>query len=526
MKQFKFGLDAKESLLRGIQILADAVGTTLGPLGNNVALDKKWAVPQIIHDGVSVAKDINLPDPFENMGAQLVKEAASKTNDDAGDGTTTATVFSRWLVEEGIRRIKENEGIIGKGLKPMRLRREILNASKYVIDFIKSNAKKLTTKEEITQIATISAQDEEIGRIVGETIWEAGTNGVVNVEDGSGMEIETSFTEGMEFDRGYSSPYFATDGEKMETNLKDPYILITDNVLSIDRQLTHVLEEVVKRKGNLVIISPLIEGSALQLLVLNRIKGNYGLLAVRAPSFGERQLEILEDIAILTGGRFINEASGLTLDSITIEDLGRARLVWSSKDSTKIIDGKGDKKEIEKRVKHIKNLIDSTSNEYEKLSLQERHAKLAGGVAVISVGAKTEVELKEKKERVIDAVSATKAALTEGIVPGGATMLLKSIKLIKDDTEGAEILKFSLKKPFELLLENAGLSPTDYIDRIMKDETGIGVDVMDGELKNMVDVGIIEPAAVVISAVDNATRVAGTVLTTDVLVTDIPEDKK
>jgi len=426
-KQLKFSEEARQKLATGVNILAKAVVTTLGPRGRNVALDRKWGAPNVVHDGVSVAKEIELPDPFENMGAQLVKEAASKTNDVAGDGTTTSTLLTQTMVNLGLKNVTA-------GANPMILKRGIDEAVKEVVSQIKKIRKKIDIKkeEEIVQVATISAGDAEIGKKIAEAIMKVGKDGVVTVEEGKGLQMEIEYKEGMEFDRGYASPYFVTDAEKMVAEVEDPYILITDKKISAISDLLPFLEKFVKVSKNLVIIADEVEGEALATLVVNKLRGVFNALVVKAPGFGDRRKEMLEDIAILTGGTVISEELGKKLENIEVEDCGRADKVWADKENCRIIGGKGDEEKIKARIAQIKRQIEETTSEFDKEKLQERLAKLSGGVAVINVGAATEVEMKEKKERVTDAVSATKAALEEGIVAGGGVALLQARKVLLD----------------------------------------------------------------------------------------------
>lgn len=522
-KILKFDSEAREKLMRGIEVLTEAVASTLGPKGRNVAIDKKWGAPQVVHDGVTVAKEIELEDPFENMGAQIVKEAASKTNDVAGDGTTTATVLAHAIVTEGLKNIQA-------GANPMVLRRGIDSAVEVLVAELKKLSKNLTTPEEIAQVATISAQNDEIGKLISEAIQKVGKDGVITVEEGKTMLMSVDYKEGMEFDKGYASPYFVTDTDKMESSLEDPYILITDKKISSMQDLMPFLEKFVAVSKTLVIIAEEVEGEALATLVVNKLRGAFNVLAVGAPGFGDRRKQMLEDIAILTGGTVISEDTGRKFESVEVEDLGRAARVTSSKDATLIVDGKGAKKAIVARVAQIRKEIASTDSEFDKEKLQERLAKLTGGVAVINVGAATEVEMKEKKERVIDAVAATKAALEEGIVPGGEVALLRVAKaldgLLKktqaEEKLGVEIVKYAIERPFKRLVENAGLDSAVYLEKVLKESGNMGVDVNDGEIKDLVKAGVIDPVKVTRSALQNAASVAIMVMTTNVLICDIP----
>lgn len=522
-----FDEEAKSKLLKGVQVLSDAVSATLGPLGSNVALDKKWGAPSIVHDGVSVAKEIDLDDPFENMGAQLVKEAASKTNDIAGDGTTTATIIARYIVEYGFEAMK-SPLIGGTGINPMVLRKGILYASNYAVNKLKMFSVAIKDVDDLVRVCKISAQDEQIGRIAGETVWKMGKDGVVTVDEGSGTEISVKVTEGMEFDRGYISPYFVTDSEKMEAEIKETYILITDKRISSTNEILPFLEKLLKVTKDLVIIADDVDGEALTMLVANKIRGTLNVLAIKAPGFGDRRREILEDISILTGGTLISE--GKSLKEIEISDLGRAKKVWSDKDTTKIVGGMGEKTLIKKRIESLTILREKCTSEFDKEKLQERLAKLSSGVAVIELGAKTEVELREKKERMIDAVSAAKAALEDGIISGGASLTLrlsKELETLETDRylkAGIEVFAKALAQPFRILVENAGLNYDESALRVIK--TDLGIDVTDGEIKDMFKAGIVDPTRVTLSAIENASSVGSTILTTKVLVTDKKSGKK
>lgn len=533
-KQVIYGAEARKKLLDGVDKLAKAVATTLGPKGRNVALDKKWGAPNVIHDGVTVAKEIELEDVFENMGAQLVKEAASKTADVAGDGTTTATVLAHAVVSGGIK-------MITAGANPMVMRSGIMKGGEYVVAELKKMAKTITLKD-AANVATISAADTELGNLIADALKKVGgKDGVVTVEEGKGLVTTVDHKEGMQFDRGFASPYFATDPDKMVAEVEDPYILITDKKISAVADLLPFLEKFVKISKNLVIIADEIEGEALATLVVNKLRGTFNALVVKAPGFGDRRKAMLEDIAILTGGTVISEDLGKKLDSVEIEDCGRAEKVKSDKENTSIIGGKGEKIQITARVAQIKREIDETTSEFDREKLQERLAKLSGGVAVINVGAATEVELKDKKERVNDAVSATKAALEEGIVPGGAVALLdisqkmsaSNLKATsKDELIGYELVKMAIESPFTKLMENAGLNPGELIALARKSSAkGFGFDVLKtestatAETIDMIKAGIIDPLKVVRTAVENAVSVATMVLTTEALVADKPEPK-
>jgi len=525
-KILKFDTEAREKLLKGINVLAEAVSATLGPRGRNVAIDKKWGAPNVVHDGVTVAKEIDLEDPFENMGAQLLKEAASRTNDVAGDGTTTATVLAQAIVSEALKNIQA-------GANPMVLRSGIEKAVEALVEELRKMAKKLTTVEETTQVATISAQNEAIGRLISEALNKVGKDGVVTVEESKTMQMNVDYKEGMEFDKGYQSPYFVTDSDKMEASMEDPYILITDKKITAMADLMPFLEKFVQVSKTLVIISEEVEGEALTTLVLNKLRGAFNVLAVSAPGFGDRRKEMLEDIAILTGGTVISEETGRKLESAEIEDLGRAGRVTSSKDSTLIVDGKGSKKALDSRIAHIKKELEASDSDFDKEKLQERLAKLAGGVAVINVGAATEVEMKEKKERVIDAVAATKAAIEEGIVPGGEVALLRvskaldKLKVGNDEEQlGITLVKKALEKPFRKLVQNAGLDEGVALTKVLASTGNMGIDVTDGEIKDLVKAGVIDPVKVTRTALQNAASVAVMCMTTNVLITDAPEKEK
>ena len=520
-----YGADARKKLLDGVDKLSKAVATTLGPKGRNIALDKKWGAPNIVHDGVSVAKEIDLPDPFENMGAQLVKEAASKTNDNAGDGTTTSTLLAQAMTSKGM-------ALIDKGANPMILKKGIEKAVEAVVLELKKQAKPIKNSDEITQVATISAGDTEIGAKIAEALEKVSHDGVVTVEEGKGFTMDIEYKEGMEFDRGYASAYFVTDPAKMESEMENPYILLTDKKISSIQDLLPFLEKFVKVSKNLVIIADEIEGEALATLVVNKLRGGFNVLAIKAPGFGDRRKETLEDIAVLTGGTVISEDTGRTFETIEITDLGQAEKVWADKDNTRIIGGKGDKKLINKRVELLKNQIKTTDSDFDKEKLQERLAKLSGGVAQINVGAATEIELNEKKERVKDAVGATKAAIEEGIVPGGETAFLRarkvilSIKLTGDEKLGAQIVFESLAEPIKWLAKNAGDNEIEVLKKVeASKDSDFGYNALTSEFGSMTKMGIVDPVKVTRSALQNAASVAKTVLTTEGLVTDIPEPK-
>ena len=525
-KQIKYSAEAREKLKKGIDAVAKAVGTTLGPKGRNVALDKKWGAPSVVHDGVSVAKEIELEDPFENMGAQLIKEAADKTNDVTGDGTTTATILAQAIVNEGIKNITA-------GANPMVLNKGIEKAADQVLESIKKQAQPVKdNSDKIIQVATISAQNEEIGSKIAEALKKVGSNGVVTVEEGKGLELVIDYKEGMEFDKGYISPYFITNPETMEATIEDAYIFLTDKKISSIQELLPFLEKLVKVSKNLVIIADEVDGEALATLVVNKLRGTFNVLAVEAPGFGDRRKEMLQDIAILTGGTVISQDIGRKLEDVTLEDLGQADRVTTDKDNTVIVGGKGEKKLIEGRIKQIKTELDRTTSDFDKEKLEERLAKLSGGVAVIEVGAATEMEMKEKQERVKDAVAATKAAIEEGIVPGGGVVLLTAAKTIDlkglagDELTGAKIVQKAMESPMKLLAENAGEDGNVVVANVRKSQGGVGFDVLTGEYVDMIKAGIIDPAKVTRTALQNAVSVATMILTTECLVCDLPEKEK
>ncbi len=523
-KQLKFSDDARQALLRGIDIVAKAVITTLGPKGRNIALDKKWGAPSIVHDGVTVAKEIDLEDPFENMGAQLVKEAADKTNDVAGDGTTTATLLAQAMSSSGMK-------FITAGANPMIVKKGIEKAIIAVVDEVKRIAKPIKNKEEISQVATISAGDEEIGAKIAEALDERSR--VVTVEEGKGLEIEIEYKEGMEFDRGYTSPYFVTNPDRMEAEIEGAYLLLTDKKISSIQELLPFLEKFVKVSKDLVIIADEIEGEALATLVVNKLKGTFNILAIKAPGFGDGKKETLEDIAILTGGTIISEDAGRTFESIEVSDLGQADKVWADKEDTRIIGGKGDKKAISDRVTLLRRQIEESDSDFDKEKLEERLAKLTGGVAQINVGAATELELNEKKERVKDAVGATKAAVEEGIVPGGGVAFLRARKALKtlkiegdDEKIGVDIVYQALEQPARWLAKNAG-EDDGFVLKKIEEAKGkdYGYNALTGEFGSMTKFGILDPLKVTRSALQNAASIAMMVLTTEGLITDIPEEK-
>ncbi|MBC8274251.1 MAG: chaperonin GroEL [Chloroflexi bacterium] len=524
-KQILYGEEARRALKAGIDALVDAVKVTLGPRGRPVALDRKFGAPTVINDGVSIAKDIELPDPFENMGAQLVKEAAIKTNDKCGDGTTTATVLAQAIVTGGFKNI-------AAGADAMALKRGVEKGVEAVIGELKKMSTPVTTKEQVAQVATISAADSEVGALIAEVMEKVGKDGVITVEESKGLLFETEYVEGMEFDRGYISPYFITNPELMKTELEDPYILITDKKISAISDLLPVLEKVLQVSKNFVVMAEDVEGEALATLVVNKLRGTLNCLAVKAPGFGDRRKAMLEDIAILTGGKVISEEVGLKLDSTTVTDLGRARKVVADKDNTTVVEGKGSEGDIQGRIKQIKAQIDETTSDYDKEKLQERLAKLAGGVAVIKVGAATEVELKEKKHRVEDALSATRAAVEEGILPGGGVALINTspaldkVKAEGDEATGIAILKRALDEPLRWIAENAGQDGSVVVDKVKRSKKGVGYDALKDDYGDMVAKGIIDPLKVTRTGLENASSIANMILTTESLVTDIPEKEK
>jgi len=527
-KQLKFSDEARQSLMKGIDIVAKAVVTTLGPKGRNIALDKKWGAPNIVHDGVSVAKEIDLKDPFENMGAQLVKEAASKTNDDAGDGTTTATLLAQVMTGAGMKNITA-------GANPMIVKKGIEKAVEAVVAELKKIAKPIKNKEEIQQVASISAGDSEIGAKIAEALDKVGRDGVVSVEEGKGLTIDIEYKEGMEFDRGYVSAYFVTNPEGMEAEIENPYILLTDRKIASIQDLLPFLEKFVKISKSLVIIADEIEGEALATLVVNKLKGTFNVLAVKAPGFGDRRKELLEDVAVLTGGTVISEDTGRTFESIEVTDLGQADKIWSDKDNTRIIGGKGETSAIKGRIALLKRQIGETDSDFDREKLEERLAKLSGGVAQINVGAATEVELNEKKERVKDAVGATKAAVEEGIVPGGGVALLRARKVLresktikgetKDEQVGVDIVYDVLCEPLKWLAINAGEGDGSMVLKTVElaKDVDFGFNALTGEYGSMGKFGILDPLKVTRLALQNAASVAMMVLTTEGLVTDLPE---
>ncbi|MFN2215765.1 MAG: chaperonin GroEL [Anaerolineales bacterium] len=531
-KQLVFSEDARRQLKNGIDIVANAVSTTLGPKGRNVALDRKFGSPTITHDGVTVAKEIELEDPFENMGAQLMKEAATKTNDIAGDGTTTSTVLAHAIVTEGLKNL-------AAGSNPMRLKLGIEQATDKIVEALRKMSQKIETKEEIASVATNSAADSEIGGLIADVMDKVGKDGVITVEESKSMQFETEYVEGMQFDRGYISAYFITDSEKMESEIVDPYILIYDKKISAAQDIVPLLEKLVQLgKRELVIIAEDIDGEALATLVLNKLRGMLNVLAIKAPGFGDRRKAMLQDIATLTGGQVISEETGRKLETTTLDEMGHAEKVVADKDNTTVIGGKGESKDIKGRIDQIRVEIDKSTSDYDKEKLQERLAKLSGGVAIIRVGAATETELKEKKHRVEDALSATRAAIEEGIVPGGeitfinAVAALDKVKLDgEDETIGVSIVRRAMEAPIRKLAENAGQDGAVIIEtvrRLSKEQNNknLGYNVISGEYVDMLKAGIIDPLKVVRGALENAASIAAMILTTECLITDIPEKEK
>jgi len=524
-KQLIFDEEARRSLKAGVDQLADALKVTLGPRGRNVVLDKKFGPPAVVNDGVSIAKEIELKDPFENMGAQLAKEIATKTNDVAGDGTTTATVLGQAMVREGMKNV-------AAGANPMALKKGLEIGVQAVLKSLRELASPVAGRDQIAQIATISAGDEEVGTMIAEVMEKVGKDGVITVEESKGLKFETEFVEGMSIDRGYVSPYFVTNAERMEASLDEPYILITDKKISAVSDILPVLEKVLQVTKNFVIVCDDCDGEALATLVVNKLRGTINALVIKAPGFGDRRKAMLEDIAILTGGSFVTEEMGVKLENATVADLGRARRVTSTKDETTIIEGYGTDKAIQGRIKQIKAQTDEATSEFDREKLQERLAKLAGGVAVIKVGAATEVELKEKKLRVEDALSATRAAVEEGIVPGGGVALLRAIpavvaakaKLSGDERTGAAILERALEEPVRIIAENAGQEGSVVVENIRNGKGKMyGYDARNDKYVDLLKAGIIDPAKVTRSALENAASIAAMVLTTETLVTEIPE---
>ena len=524
-KEIKFREDARESMINGIDKLANTVKVTLGPKGRNVILGKEFGAPLITNDGVSIAREIDLEDVFENMGAQLLKEVATKTNDVAGDGTTTATLLAQAIITEGMRNL-------AAGANPMILQKGIKKAVEAAVESIKGFSKVVETKEAIAQVASVSAADEEIGRLISEAMEKVGRDGVITVEESKSMGTELDVVEGMQFGRGYLSPYMATDPDKMVANLEDPYILITDKKITNIQDLLPLLEQVLQEGRPLLVIADDIEGEALATLVLNKLRGTLNIVGVKAPGYGDRRKEMLQDIAILTGGQVISQDLGMDIKEATVDMLGHASKVRCEKELTVIVNGGGDKAELDKRIAQIKSQIEQTESEFDKEKLQERLAKLAGGVAVIHVGAATEVELKERKLRIEDALSATRAAVEEGIVPGGGTVLIDSMKKVKevaeasvgDEKTGVEIVLRALEEPVRQIAANAGLEGSVIVEKIKSEAEGIGFDALNEEYGNMIEKGIVDPTKVTRSALQNAASVAAMILTTEAAVGPIKEE--
>lgn len=524
-KEIKFSEDARRAMLRGVDTLADAVKVTLGPKGRNVVLEKKFGSPLITNDGVTIAKEIELEDAFENMGAQLVKEVATKTNDVAGDGTTTATVLAQALIREGLKNVTA-------GASPIGLRKGIDKAVRTAVEELKKISKTIEGKQSIAQVAAISAADEEVGELIAEAMEKVGKDGVITVEESRGFATELEVVEGMQFDRGYVSPYMITDTDKMEAVLDNPYILITDKKISSTQEILPLLEKIVQQSRPLLIIAEDLEGEAQAMLIVNKLRGTFSAVAVKAPGFGDRREAMLQDIAALTGGQVITEKLGLDLKSTTVDQLGNARQVIVTKENTTIVDGSGDKNDIQARVNQIRAQLEETTSEFDKEKLQERLAKLAGGVAVIKVGAATETELKERKLRIEDALNATRAAVEEGIVSGGGVALVNvysavaALDLSGDEKTGANIVLRSLEEPVRTIAANAGEEGSVIVDRLKKEEVGIGYNAATGEWVNMFDAGIVDPAKVTRSALQHAASVAGLFLTTEAVIADKPEPEK
>lgn len=525
-KEIKFGEDARRAMEKGINQLANTVKVTLGPKGRNVVLDKKFGAPLITNDGVTIAREIELEDPYENMGAQLVKEVATKTNDVAGDGTTTATLLAQAIIREGLKNV-------AAGANPMILQKGIHKAVDKTVEEIRNFSKKVESKDAIAQVASISAGDEEIGKLIAEAMEKVGNDGVITVEESKSMGTTLDVVEGMQFDRGYVSPYMVTDAEKMEAELDEPYILIVDKKITNIQEILPVLEKIVQQGRPLLIIAEDVEGEALATLVVNKLRGTFNCVAVKAPGFGDRRKEMLQDIAILTGGQVISEELGYELKDATIEMLGRARKVKVDKENTTIVDGEGEDENIKNRVRQIKAQIEESTSEFDKEKLQERLAKLSGGVAVIQVGAATETELKERKLRIEDALAATRAAVEEGIVPGGGTVLIDCIPAVSklldvaegDEKTGVKIILRALEEPVRQIATNAGLEGSVIVEKVKEEAAGVGFDALKERYVNMIETGIVDPTKVTRSALQNAASVSAMVLTTEGAVADIEEEK-
>ena len=525
-KDIKFGIDAREGLERGIDKLANAVRVTLGPKGRNVVLDKAYGAPTITNDGVTIANDIELEDRFENMGAQLVKEVATKTNDVAGDGTTTATVLAHSVIKEGLKNL-------AAGANPIVLQKGLKKATDIVVDYIKENSKEVEDKQAIENVGTISSQDNNIGKLIADAMEKVGNDGVITVEESKTTDTYLDLVEGMQFDKGYLSPYMATDNEKMIAELDDPYILLTDKKISNIQEILPLLEQIVQESRPLLIIADDVDGEALTTLILNKLRGTFNVVAVKAPGYGDRRKAMLEDIAILTGGKVVSEDLGMDLKDATIDMLGSAKKVKVDKDNTTLVEGKGDKEALADRVENIRNQAAKEESEYEKEKLQERLAKLAGGVAVINVGAATETEMQEKKYRIEDALSATRAAVEEGIVAGGGVVLIGAIdkveelreSLIGDEKTGALIIERALEAPLRQIVENAGLDGSVIVEKVKHSDKEEGYDAYENKFVNMFEAGIVEPTKVPRSALQNAVSVAGMILTTEAAVADLPKEE-
>jgi len=523
-KQITFGDDARKKLKEGIDQLAGAVRGTLGPRGRNVILDKKFGPPVVCSDGVTIAKEIELEDPWENMGAQLLKEAASKTNDVAGDGTTTATVLAQMIITEGFRNV-------AAGADPMALKRGIDKSIAAIREEVKRLAKPVEGKDQIAQVATLSAHDPEIGNLIAEVMEKVGKDGVITVEESRGIEDEVDYVEGMQFDRGYISPYFVTNSERMEAVLEDPYIIITDKKISAVSDILPLLEKVLQTTKNVVLIAEDLEGEALATLVVNKLRGTLNCLSAKAPGFGDRRKAMLEDMAILTGGQVISEETGKKLDTVSLDDVGRARRVVATKEETTIVEGHGSEDAIQARIRSLKAQIEESTSEFDREKLQERMAKLAGGVAIIKVGAATEVEMKEKKNRIEDALSATRAAVEEGIVPGGGVILVRAGKILDeveptlkgDEATAVQLVRKALEEPIRLIAANSGFEGAVILNEIRQHEDDWGFDADNEEYGSMLELGIVDPAKVTRAALDNAASVASMILTTDTMITDVPE---
>ena len=525
-KDLKFGIDARDGLERGIDKLANAVKVTLGPKGRNVVLDKAYGAPTITNDGVTIANDIELEDRFENMGAQLVKEVANKTNDVAGDGTTTATVLAYSVIKEGLKNL-------AAGANPIVLQKGLKKATDIVVEYIKENSKEVEDKQAIENVGTISSQDNNIGKLIADAMEKVGNDGVITVEESKTTDTYLDLVEGMQFDKGYLSPYMATDNEKMIAELDDPYILLTDKKISNIQEILPLLEQIVQESRPLLIIADDVDGEALTTLILNKLRGTFNVVAVKAPGYGDRRKAMLEDIAILTGGKVVSEDLGMDLKDATIDMLGSAKKVKVDKDNTTLVEGKGDKEALKDRVENIRNQAAKEESEYEKEKLQERLAKLAGGVAVINVGAATETEMQEKKYRIEDALSATRAAVEEGIVAGGGVVLIGAIEkveelrenLIGDEKTGALIIEKALEAPLRQIVENAGLDGSVIVEKVKNTDKEQGYDAYENKFVNMFEAGIVEPTKVTRSALQNAVSVAGMILTTEAAIADIPKEE-